>query len=99
MEKQKITFETTMTPMYQMPLGELRTLYVYLALAQYTCLRRPDYNEATLLKQLGTDIKKFLVETQNLCEKFPNNHILNKVQLFFSNHHINLSHVLEQEEV
>ncbi len=93
--EQNIKLETTTT--FHLPLDELKRLYTYLALAQYSYLRKPNYNEAALLNMLFKDFKKFLVESQSLCEQQPNNYQLNRIHLFFDAHYYRLKQVVEKE--
>lgn len=89
----KIKLETATT--FHLPKDEQTKLYTYLALAQYCYLRKPNYNEGILLKYLYKDIRKFLYETQSLCEQQPNNHTLNRIHTFFDNHHKHLKMIIE----
>ena len=90
----EIKLETAVA--YHLPLEELEKMYTLMALAKYNYLRRPNYNEDTLLKLFQSDIKKLLAETQTLMEQMPNNHSLHKILSFFDNHCKNLKRIAEQ---
>lgn len=93
--EQKIKLESATT--FHLPREEQRIMFTYLALAQYSYMRKPNYNENALLKMLCIDLKKLLLESQRLSEKDPNNHQLNRMRSFFDNHYKQLKKVLDEE--
>ena len=95
MEQQQQEIKLESATAYHLPLEELKKMYILMALAKYSYLRHPNYNEDTLLKLLGTDIKKHLTETQSLMEQMPNNHNLHKILMFFDNHNKFLKMITE----
>ena len=94
-QNQKITLETSKS--YDIPLEELKRMYVSLALSKYSYLRKPNYDENRLLKLLKTDFNKFTTQIQTLIEQIPDNHSLYKLLVFFDNHNKLLKQVVEQE--
>lgn len=83
---------------FHLPKDEQRRLYLYLALAQYGYLRKPNYDEKKLLKLLNSDVRKMLLEVQQLTQEQPNNHNLNKIRQFFDNHHKHLKDIVREME-
>lgn len=90
-DAERIKIETATT--FQLPNEELLKLYKLMALSHYSYLRKPNYNEASLLKQLKIDLAKFITETNALLAKEPNNHTLHRINHLLTHHITQLNRV------
>lgn len=97
METEKFKMETATT--FQLPNDELLKLYTLMALSHYGYLRKPNYNQDVLLKQLKLDLAKFITETNTLLAKEPNNHNLHRINHLLTHHITQLNRITTRESI
>lgn len=95
MEQRKKVRLTT-SDKFDLERDEIKRLYIYLSLSQYSYLRVPNYRERLLLAQLTKDLKKFSVEMQQQTEREPNNLTLNRIRVFFDVHYRKLKQLTDE---